>query len=158
VTKEGVLTKLAESRRDLHQAAQGLSEEETTQVQVEGVWTIKDVLGHIASWEEICLEPLRRYADGAPFKVESILDYLSMNEGLVARKRETPLDSILDELDAIRQELAATVGKLSVEQWEQKVIFPWGDEGPVAEMLDELYEHEWEHVQAIQQWQRDRAG
>ena len=81
-----------------------------------------------------------------------------MNEGLVARKRETPLDSILDELDAIRQELAATVGKLSVEQWEQKVIFPWGDEGPVAEMLDELCEHEWEHVQAIQQWQRDRAG
>jgi uncharacterized damage-inducible protein DinB len=158
MTKEEVLTKLAESRRELHQAIQGLSEEEMTQVQVEGVWTIKDVLGHIASWEEICLEPLRRYADGAPFKVESILDYLSVNEGLVARKRETPLDSILDELDAIRQELAATVGKLSVEQWEQKVIFPWGDEGPVAEMLDELYEHEWEHVQAIQQWQRDRAG
>ena len=158
MNKEGLLTKLAASRRDLVRAILGLSEEEMTQIQVEGVWTIKDVLGHIASWEEICLEPLRRYADGAPFKVETILDYLSVNEGLVARKRETPLDSILDELDAIREELAATVGKLSVEQWEQKVIFPWGDEGPVAEMLDELYEHEWEHVQAIQQWQRDRAG
>jgi len=38
------------------------------------------------------------------------------------------------------------------------VIFPWGDEGAVAEMLDELYQHELEHVHAIQQWRRDRAG
>jgi len=153
-----MLAKLAESRRDLHRATQGLSEEEMTQVQVEGVWTIKDVLGHIASWEEICLEPLRRYADGAPFEATVTEDYLALNEELAARKRDVPLGVILDELDAIRQELVATASKLSAEQWEQRVIFPWGDEGAVAEMLDELYQHELEHVHAIQQWRRDRAG
>ena len=158
MTKEDMLAKLAESRRDLHRATQGLSEEEMTLVQVEGVWTIKDVLGHIASWEEICLEPLRPYADGNPFQVGDVKDYLLSNEGLAARKQDTPLGAILDELDAIRQELAATASKLSVEQWEQSVIFPWGDEGPVAEMLDELYQHELEHVHAIQQWRGDRAG
>ncbi len=157
MTKEDMLAKLAESRRDLHRATQGLSGEEMTQVQVEGVWTIKDVLGHIASWEEICLEPLRRYADGDPFKVEAIKDYLNVNEELVTRKQNTPLDAILDELDAIRQELAATASKLSAEQWEQRVLFPWGDEGAVAEMLDELYQHELEHVHAIQQWRGDRG-
>jgi hypothetical protein len=129
-----------------------------TQVQVEGVWTIKDILGHIASWEEICLEPLRPYAGGAPFQVEATEDYLSLNKVLVARKQDTPLAVILDELDAIRKELMATASKLSAEQWEQSVLFPWGDEGPVAEMFDELHEHELEHVHAIQQWQRDRAG
>jgi len=153
-----MLTKLDESRRALHQAIQGLSEEEMTQVQVEGVWTIKDVLGHITSWEEFCLKPLQRYADGAPFEATVIEDYLALNEELAARKQDTPLDVILDELDAIRQELMATASKLSAEQWEQRVIFPWGDEGAVAEMLDELYQHELEHVHAIQQWRRDRAG
>jgi uncharacterized damage-inducible protein DinB len=157
VTKEDTLTKLAESRRDLHRAALGLSEEEMTQVQVEGVWTIKDVLGHIVSWEEICLVPLQRYADGDPFKVEAIKDYLALNEELAARKQDIPLDVILDELDAIRQELVATASKLSAEQWEQRVLFPWGDEGAVAEMLDELYQHELEHVHAIQQWRVDRG-
>jgi uncharacterized damage-inducible protein DinB len=49
MTKEEMLARLAESRQALHQAIEGLSEEEMTQVQVEGVWTIKDVLGHIAS-------------------------------------------------------------------------------------------------------------
>ncbi|MFC2029966.1 DinB family protein [Chloroflexota bacterium] len=157
MTKQETLTKLAESRRDLHRAAHGLSEKEMTQVQVEGVWTIKDVLGHIASWEEICLEPLRRYADGDPFEVESIKDYLILNEELAARKQDIPLDAILDELDAIRQELVTTASKLSTEQWEQRVLFPWGDEGAVAEMLDELYQHELEHVHAIQQWREDRG-
>ena len=158
MTKEDVLAKLAESRRDLHRAIQGLSDEEMTQVQVEGVWTIKDVLGHIASWEEFCLKPLQRYADGDPFEAEVTKDYLSLNPVLVSRKRNTPLDTILDEWDAIRQELTATASKLSAEQWEQKVISPWGDEGTVTEMLDELYEHELEHAHTIQQWREDRAG
>lgn len=157
MTKEDVLARLAKSRRDLRRAIQGLSEEEMTQVQAEGEWTIKDVLGHIASWEEICLEPLRRYADGDPFAAEVTKDYLGLNEGLAARKQDIPLDVILDEWDAIRQELVAAANKLSAEQWEQRVLFPWGDEGAVAEMLDELYQHELEHVHAIQQWRADRA-
>jgi hypothetical protein len=73
------------------------------------------VLGHIASWEEVCLEPLRRYADGGPFKVEATEDYLSLNEPLAARKQDIPLDAILDELGAIRQALVATASRLSAE-------------------------------------------
>jgi hypothetical protein len=115
------------------------------------------VLGHIASWEEVCLEPLRRYADGGPFKVEATEDYLSLNEPLAARKQDIPLDAILDELGAIRQAWVATASRLSAGQWEQRVLFPWGDEGPAAEMLDELCERELEHVQAIQQRRVDRG-
>jgi len=101
MTKEETLARLAESRQALHQAIEGLSEEEMIHVQVEGVWTIpstllrtgKDVLGHIVSWEETCLEPLRlrsgqalrRYADGGPFEVKVIEDYLAWNDEQAAR-------------------------------------------------------------------------
>jgi len=85
MTKEKTLARLAESRRALHQAIEGLSEEEMTQIQVEGIWTIKDVLGHITSWEETCLEPLRHYADGGPFDVQVIEDYLAWNDVQAAR-------------------------------------------------------------------------
>jgi len=155
MSKDEILTRLAESRRALHQAIQGLSEEEMTQVQVEGVWTIKDVLGHIASWEETCLEPLRRYADGGPFEVEVIQDYLAWNDEQAARKRDTPLDTILDELAAIRQALVAAASRLSAEQWEQQVPFSWGGEGTMAEVLDVFYRHELEHLRTIQQWRGD---
>jgi uncharacterized damage-inducible protein DinB len=152
MTKEETLAKLAESRQTLHQAIEGLSEEEMTQVQVEGVWTIKDVLGHIASWEETCLEPLRRYADGGPFEVEVIEDYMAWNDEQAARKRDVPLDVILGELAAVRQELVAAASRLSARQWKQRVPFSWGGQGTIAEVLDVFYRHELGHVRSIQRW------
>jgi uncharacterized damage-inducible protein DinB len=151
MTKEDTLTRLAESRQALHQAIEGLSEEEMTQVQVEGVWTVKDVLGHIASWEETCLEPLRRYTDGGPFEVEVIEDYLAWNDVEAARKRDVPLDAILDELAAVRQGMVEAASRLSAEQWKQRVPFSWGGEGTIAGLLDVFYRHELEHVHNIRQ-------
>jgi uncharacterized damage-inducible protein DinB len=152
MTKEEVLARLAESRQTLHQAIEGLSEEEMTQVQVEGVWTVKDVLGHIASWEETCLEPLQRYADGGPFEVQVIEDYLAWNDEQAARKRDVPLDTILDELAAIRQGLVEAASRLSAGQWKQRVPFSWGGQGTIAEVLDVFYQHELGHVRHIQRW------
>jgi uncharacterized damage-inducible protein DinB len=152
MTKEETLDRLAESRWALHQAIEGLSEEEMTQVQVEGVWTTKDVLGHIASWEETCLEPLQRYADGGPFEVQVIEDYLSWNNEQAARKRDVPLDVILDGLAAVRQVMVEAASRLSAEQWKQRVPFSWGGEGTIAGVLDVFYRHELEHVRHIQRW------
>lgn len=155
ITIEDVVTRLAESRRILHQAIQGLSTEEMTQIQVEGVWTIKDILGHITSWEEICLEPLRRYAQGNPFRAEVVQDELSWNDQQAARKREIPLNVILDELTAIRQPLVAAASQLSASQQAQVLILPWGAKGTVAKALAGLAEHEIEHAHHIQAWRRD---
>jgi uncharacterized damage-inducible protein DinB len=152
MTKEETLARLAQSRQTLHQAIEGLSEEEMTQVQVEGVWTVKDVLGHIASWEETCLEPLQRYADGGPFEVQVIEDYMAWNDEQAARKRDVPLDAILDELATIRQGLVEAASRLSAGQWKQRVPFSWGGRGTIAEVLDVFYQHELEHVRSIQRW------
>jgi uncharacterized damage-inducible protein DinB len=152
MTKEEVLAKLAKSRQTLHQAIEGLSEEEMTQPQVEGVWTVKDVLGHIASWEETCLEPLQRYADGGPFEVEVIEDYLAWNDEQAARKRDVPLDVVLDELATVRQGLVAAASRLSAQQWKQRVPCSWGGQGTIAEVLDVFYQHELGHVRHIQRW------
>jgi uncharacterized damage-inducible protein DinB len=155
ITMKEVLDKLAKSRQALHQAIEGLSQEEMTQIQVEGVWTVKDILGHIASWEETCLEPLRRYAEGDPFEAKVIEDDLAWNDEQAARKRDVPLAAILDELTAIRQALVGAARELSAEQGAQVVLLPWGEEGTVAKALDGLSEHEMEHVEAIQAWRRD---
>jgi uncharacterized damage-inducible protein DinB len=154
MTKEETLARLAESRQALHQAIENLSEEEMTQIQVEGVWTIKDVLGHITSWEETCLEPLRHYADGSPFEVEVIEDYMAWNDEQATRKQDIPLDTALDELATVRQGLVEAVSRLSARQWEQRVPFSWGGEGTMAEVLGVFYRHELEHVRSIQQWRQ----
>ena len=152
MTREETLERLAESRQALHQAIEGLSEEEMIQIPVEGVWTIKDVIGHITSWEEVVLNPLRRYADGDPFGTDILKDYLAWNDEQAALKKDIPLDAILNEATAIRKELIATANRLSAEQWEQELTFPWGDTGTLSKALRGLKEHEMEHVETVQQW------
>jgi uncharacterized damage-inducible protein DinB len=154
MTKEETLAKLAESRRALLQAIEGLSEEEMTQVQVEGVWTIKDVLGHVTSWEGICLEPLRRFADGDPYDVQVIENYLAWNDVEAARKRDVPLGAILDELATVRQGLVEAASRLSAGQWKQRVPFAWGGQGTIADTLRGLHAHEMEHVRHVQRWRK----
>jgi len=155
MTKEEALARLTASRQALHQAIQGLSDQEMTQVQVEGEWTVKDVIGHVSSWEETLLGPLGRYADGQPFEVQVIEDYLAWNDEQAARKRNVPLREILDESAAVRQELASAASRLSGEQWEQPELFPWGERGTLTQALSGLAAHEMEHVRAIRRWRED---
>lgn len=155
MTKEEVVARLAESRQVLYQVTQGLSEEEMTQVQVEGVWTIKDIVGHIASWEEVLLEPLRSYADGDPFEAEVIKDYMAWNDEQAARKQDIPLGIVMDQSATTRQELVTVASRLSAEQWEQPVPLPWGGEEAMAQALAGLSQHELAHAHTIQRWRGD---
>jgi uncharacterized damage-inducible protein DinB len=155
MTKERALARLTASRQALHQAIQGLSDQEMTQVQVEGEWTVKDVIGHVSSWEETLLEPLGRYASGGPFEVQVIQDYLAWNDEQAAGKRNVPLSEILDELAAVRQELVSGASRLSGEQWQQRELFPWGERGTLIQALSGLAAHEMEHVRAIRRWRND---
>lgn len=158
MTIQEALDRLAESRRTLQLALQGLSEERLTQVRVEGVWTAKDVLGHITAWEEVCLEPLRRFSAGQPFEVEVIRDYQAWNERQAAQKCDLPLPTILDDLAAVRAALVQIAAELSPAQAAWRVQFPWGGQGTIAAMLDGLHWHEMEHLGPISLLSRGPAS
>jgi uncharacterized damage-inducible protein DinB len=154
MTKEKALASLVESRQALHQAIEGLSEEQMTQVQVEGTWTVKDVIGHVSAWEELLAQPMRGYAEGGVFACDVIADYLAFNDEDAARKRDVPLDEILSQATAVRQDLVAAANELSAEQLEAEVTYPWGSTGTVMQGLSGLAVHEMEHAGAIQEWRQ----
>ncbi len=153
MTREEAIAGLAKSRQAMHQAIEGLSEENKTQVQVEGVWTIKDVIGHLSSWEALFLEPMQGYVDGGVFECDVIADYL-YNDEEAARKRDVPLDAILSEATTVRQGLVVAANELSEEQLEAEVAYPWGGTGALTKALRGLKEHEMEHMRVIQQWRQ----
>ncbi len=157
MTREKALADLVQSRQAFQQAIEGLSEEQMTQVRVEGVWTVKDVIGHVAAWESIIAEPVRAYAQGGDFVCEA-RDYLAFNDEDSARKRDVPLDEILKESATVRQDLLTVFGELSAEQLETQVTYPWGETGTIVRMVGMMAGHETEHTQPIQDWRKgDKA-
>ncbi len=154
--REELLTKMMECRAALLQAIAELSEEEMTKVQVEGTWTIKDLLGHLASWDETMLKPLQNYAAGEGFEVTVLENFLVWNDEQAAQKRDLPLDKIREQFIQVREELVTVAKHLSDEQLNQQIVFSWGGKGTVAKGLWGLCEHEWEHIHTIQKWREGR--
>jgi hypothetical protein len=152
VDRASLYSKLAQSRQALLATLEGLTEGQMTDVSVEGVWTIKDILGHIASWEATCVEPLRRGADGFAIQCEPIKEWLAFNGEQAALKRDQTLAQVMADLASVRQSAVDAIEKLPQSAWEGTHSFPWDTVTSVADLMDAFCGHEEEHVRAIRAW------
>jgi len=155
MNKKATLDQLAESRQTFLHALEGLSEAQITQDPVEGIWTIKDLLAHLASWEKSCLIPLRAYAAGGAFTPEEIPDHQVWNQAQAQRWQAQSLPQIMAEYQSIRDEIVALVTTLPETQWTVKLQAPWGGEATIPELCSGLVWHEKiEHLKSIHQWKK----
>jgi uncharacterized damage-inducible protein DinB len=152
MTPDEVLARLAESRQTLLAAIEGLSQESMARERVDGEWTAKDILGHIASWDEVTVDALSSIVAHEPSAVEVISDIDAWNAAQVARKRPDPQSVILDRLAAARGEFLALAAQALLEQWEETSTWPWGGRDTLTEAIAGLAHHEREHAGAIQRW------
>ncbi len=149
--KDEAISRFNLSRQALLKAIAGLSDTELTSIQVEGIWTVKDLLGHIAAWENSLLEPLSVFVDGDPFQAEEIPDHDAWNAEQSARCASRSYSEVLKEMETTRQDLLKTAGKLSESQCNQIFRAPWGDQNSLIEMISGLAWHEEEHTKSILQ-------
>jgi hypothetical protein len=147
--KEKALLRLNNSRRALRKAIDVLTIDEISTIQVEGIWTVKDLLGHIAAWENSLLLPLSALINGEPFQAEEIPDHDAWNAEQAARCSPQSVSKILEEMETTRQELLNAAEKLSKGQWNQSFQAPWGDQNTLVEMISGLAWHEEEHTKSI---------
>ena len=79
----------------------------------DGGWSVKDVLGHIAYWEEYCL---RRMRGGAPV---SGLDVDRINAEQVAARRDIPVERVRADLERGHATLMHELHNLTPLQLEE---------------------------------------
>ncbi len=118
-----------------------------------GAWSIKDVLAHIAGWQDWMLRayPARLETGEVPEDMQVTEDNTDeWNERFVEERRERPPDKVLEELsDGLRrlQTFAANLGMARLTSAN-----PWpGREASVTDYLREhLVDHDREHREHIQ--------
>lgn len=116
-------------------------------------WNAKDLLGHIALWEQVALKFIREYKhEGVPkqlgIKDDDDLD--RYNKRGVAIRRDLPFDVVRAELDATYHDLIAEIESLSDADLRRPLPEPWG-EGATLERLIAVnaYQHVPEHIEQI---------
>ena len=158
MTKVELLHRIEEGRKKLNQAIEGLTPKEMIQERVNQEWTVKDILGHITSWEEEDRKVAERIAREENPKFDYGIspenDWREWNREQVEKKRGYSLKRILKELEGEHKKFMEMVRRLTEEQLARNGICPWQMESTVEELIRVTYVHDEEHAEKILEWRK----
>lgn len=137
---------LVAARAELLAAAELVSPEERTTRPVCGVWTLKDVFGHIADWEAYLLSGLQDMAAGRAPQVEDVPDLEAWNQAHARARRDQPWEAVWSDFQSVHQALMELLGQM--EQGEIERTFPgvWEAQTRPYAWFALVLEHDREHA------------
>jgi len=148
--REELLAQMEKARGELRASYQGLSDEQMTRLGAVGEWSVKDVLSHVASWDEVMLPDLARIAQGETPALASVdletANYDAANAAVMSQRRDRPLDQVRRELDSDRADVIAAVDRLPDSALRE------GQFGRI--LLQITAAHDLEHAAGIIDWRR----
>lgn len=160
--RDEILQVIKEQHAELDAALAGIPADQLTKRPIVNWWTVKDLLGHVALWEQVALKFIREYKqDGAPkqlgIKDDDDLD--RYNKRGVAMRRDLALETIRVELDATYRALITAIESLSDADLVKPLPEPWSD-GATLERLIAVnsYQHMPEHLEQIEKWKLEHRG
>lgn len=140
---------LSDNRQLVNSAIDGLMPDQMTTVAIDD-WSVKDILTHLTSWEELLIPDIYRLARGHAAGLASIPQEATdkWNDLLMSVRRHFPLDQVLAEFTETREALLKALDEVPDDQFES---------GYIAGNCQITALHEWAHARDIREC-RQREG
>jgi hypothetical protein len=150
--KNYLINRLAET----HSSIRAILEETDLDicVYIDTDWRIKDIIGHIATWDRQVTQSLIAFKAGKEYSIPE-LDEDAFNQQEVLEGRKMTAQQVLKEWEQARKVFIEAVQEIPLDRFPGDLLYPWGDErgsiaGLVGYMVDHDIEHRDEIVKAIQ--------
>ena len=136
-----------------------LSEAQLCATGSEGQWSIKDIMVHVAAWEEICARWLEEFLRGETPQPSERLDQHS-NERIYLENRDRSLAEVRELMRSTHEQFVHQIDlltqKFSEEDLNASHRFAWTESWPgyslISAIADNSYEHYEDHAQQIRRW------
>ena len=137
---------LAAAREELLTAAALIPGEERATRPVCGVWTLQDLLGHVADWEWVAVAGLEDMAAGRPLGVDLVTDFDAWNQAHAEARQGQSWERVGSDLHAARRQLVALLETMYEIGLYRRFSFPWGEEGTAYRWVRIFLAHERQHA------------
>jgi hypothetical protein len=156
-TKAELVQTMQTSYTAFEQLLTTLDETQLTTPGVNGDWSVKDILAHIAAWHTHCALSLEAVGRGEEPDdsqlVNSEEEMHRFNADTFAAKRAVPLDQIWHDLRTSYQRLQTVVEALNESDLFEPQRFAWLEGHPLWRMVaGDTFEHYPEHALMIEEW------
>lgn len=134
-------------------AVEGLSEEHWNDEGVCGVWSTREIIAHLASYELVLADVLRGFAGGtsAPALDQYLAQRDDFNDAEVDRRRGQSVSETLAEYSQAYEQVAEVASGISPGTWMKVGAIPWyGNEYSLDDwIVYQFYGHKREHCAEI---------
>jgi len=154
--KSELLARLASERAWLWWELVGLSAETLVGQPVLGDWTPKDLLAHVAFWDDVSSERVRLALAGRAAEIP-YLDLNATNVQVYAERRDWPLAQAVAECQRARDDFLALLEPLTWEEMTRPYTLSWGDPRSIADWAQRRAWHDADHKKQPRNW-RESAG
>lgn len=134
---------------------EGLTEEHWYIQGVCGWWSVRDIIGHLASYERLYHESFKTvlHPQAKTPTVERMvaLGYDKFNDEQAARRQNHKPREVLAEYSEWAEKVREVVGKIPLEKRREAGLFPWyNSEDDLEDIVCySIYAHKWEHCAQI---------
>lgn len=127
-----------------------LNETQLCTPSLEREWSIKDIMAHIAVWEQICARWLEEFLRGETPQPSERLDYESNNR-IYRENRDRSLAEVQELFHQAHQQFLHQVNllaqTLSEEDLNASHRFAWTEAWPGSSLIAVIADNSWEHYQ-----------
>ena len=174
--QKAFLRRLVEAKERLTISIEGLDEATICQEPVVDDWTIKDLLGHIVSWNEEFRANIAMILTGEhpgyDHEISGEDNFSEWNHRWVIKKRDTSLEQIIADVDRDYQEAVELIEGLKTDEYRKRGVTPWKDAATnkpeelkkedtdtVETLVTFHWRHMNEHIREIEMWrQKQESG
>jgi len=164
ITKADLLSIVEASQRRFDEAIAGLDDAAIIEPGVVEQWSIKDLVSHVAAWEQLVVQYLERWRRGEPALEPTWSSADEYNAGESAKRHTWTLTQVRDDAAEMRRRLQALLAGMTDEEWDMQMtmrererpVGAWiggalsGDDGPGT--------HAAEHARQVVAWRASRES
>ena len=147
--KNYLLERLTETHSAIQEILKGIDLE--MRVYTDSDWRIRDILGHIATWDREVTKSLMAFLAGTEYAIPDLDgDETKFNQQAVLEQRQLSTQQIYAEWEQARGDFKHALSQIPLDQFPGDLLYPWGNErGNIAKLIEFMIEHDHEHRDEI---------
>ena len=149
--KQQLLKQLEKAWAAIKESYAGLSDSQLTESGVMGNWSVKDILAHVATWEEEALKYLPLIITGGrPPRYTRYGGIDAFNAQMTEQKRGLALSDVLGQLDETHRRLLDYIRSVPEEPFTRETRFR-------HRLRLDTYSHYPLHARMIREWREGKS-
>jgi hypothetical protein len=113
-------------------------------------WTSKEMLAHIAGWDQLTIPSLHAHAAGIESGAPAAGDFDLVNAEFIEGYQAFSYSQMVSEFELEREKLQTVLQEMPEEKFDEPFLFPWGERGTIADLVAILAGHDEEHAKELQ--------